>query len=313
MTKETFRLSYDAQTKIAYVLKVKDEMTKNLQEFDNPVVTGFMPQILNPDGTVNKLCPVRSYENYLGHLNEKCPFLWQTPNDAAFEKGENIWYKNKRIGENTLGQFMTELSKNVVMQKKYTNHCLRVTGTTNLTRCNFTSKQIMSVTGHKSLQSLSMYQRVKADEKMMMGMSLAYSLINPVEVQNALEDVPNFETEDPTPARQIIASADQDEKHAQDPFGKNLIPLETAVQPYIPQENMAEGDMDFNLMEIINEVNDEDLMIAATQMEKEYENRVMSTKTAVVRRNQSSDVATNPFSNCKIGSIGTININIYKK
>ena len=214
MTKETFRLAYDTSTKISYILKSKDEMTKNHQESDSSIITGFMPQILNANGTVNKLCPVRSYENYLGHLNEQCPYLWQAANDAAFKKGEQIWYKNKRIGENTLGQFMTELSKHVKIKGKYTNHCLRVTGTTNLTRCNFTSKQTMSVTGHKSLQSLSMYQRVKADEKMMMGMSLAYSLFNPIEAKNALQDAPDFETEEPTP--HPITSP---EKHGLDPTG----------------------------------------------------------------------------------------------
>ena len=117
MTKETFRLAYDPDTKIA-VFKAKDEMTKNHKESNNPVVTGFMPQMLNPDGTVNKLCSVRSYENYIAKLSEKCQFLWQTANDGAYLKGSPVWYKNKRIGENTIGQFMTELCKHVPTGKK---------------------------------------------------------------------------------------------------------------------------------------------------------------------------------------------------
>ena len=312
MTKETFRLAYDSTTKIAYVLKAKDEMTKNHQESDNPVVTGFMPQILNADGTVNRLCPVRSYENYLGHLNEKCNSLWQTPNDAAFQKGFQVWYKNKRIGEHTLGSFMTELSKHITLQKKYTNHCLRVTGTTNLTRCNFTSKQIMSVTGHKSLQSLSMYQRVKADEKMMMGMSLAYSLFNPVEVQKALADAPNFEIEEPRSAPPALAVNCENETHALHPTGTNLLPLESALQPYNTNQNAPDDEYNFDLLDIINDVNDDQLMIAATQMEQDYDKKVTSSTTAVIKKNQTSDNHPSPFANCKIGSIGTININIYK-
>ena len=43
-------------------------------------------------------------------------------------------------------------------------------------------KQIMLVTGHKSIQSLCIYQRVKEDEKLMMGMSLTYSLLHSKEV-----------------------------------------------------------------------------------------------------------------------------------
>ena len=65
----------------------------------------------------------------------------------------------------------------------FTNHCTRVTGATNLARSGkYTPEQIMSVTGHKSIQSLCIYQRVKEDEKLMMGMSLTYSLLNPKEV-----------------------------------------------------------------------------------------------------------------------------------
>ena len=312
MTKETFRLAFDKETKIAYLFKAKDEMTKNHQESDNPVITGFMPQLLNVDGTVNKLCPIRSYENYLGHLFEKCPFLWQTPNDGAFQKGNTIWYKNKRVGENTIGQFMTELCKHVPTSKKYTNHCLRVTGTTNLTRCNFTDKQIMSVTGHKSLQSLSLYQRVKNDEKMMMGMSLAYSLINPSEVQIALNDAKNFEVEQP---RHEPPQENSMEIVQIDPVatGHNLAPLENAVQPYVDQQ-VKEDDVNFDLMEIINEVNDEELMLAATQMETEYQTHKSTSKTAVIRKQAGPpEMAASPFAHCRIGSIGTININIYKQ
>ena len=43
MAKDTFQLAFDTETKIAYVYKSKDEMTKNHQETNNPIVTGFMP------------------------------------------------------------------------------------------------------------------------------------------------------------------------------------------------------------------------------------------------------------------------------
>ena len=109
MKKDTFQLDYDHDTKIACVFKSKDEMTKNHQETKNPIVTGFMPQILNSDGTVNRMCPVHSFENYLNHLNEKNEFLWQMPNQVAFDKGNPVWYKNKRVRENTLGTFMSDL------------------------------------------------------------------------------------------------------------------------------------------------------------------------------------------------------------
>jgi hypothetical protein len=47
-----------------------------------------------------------------------------------------------------------------------------------LGRSNYTAKQIMSVSGHKSVQSVAHYQKIQDDEKMMMGLSLGYLLNN---------------------------------------------------------------------------------------------------------------------------------------
>ena len=140
MKKDTFALEFNPETGMSYVYKRRDEQQKNHKETNNPIITGFMPQMLDGNGHPHKLCPVRSYENYINALCEKCEFLWQTPNDAAYERGEPNWYKNMRVGENKLGVFMQEISTFVGLSTKYTNHCVRVTGTTNLTRANFTSK-----------------------------------------------------------------------------------------------------------------------------------------------------------------------------
>ena len=56
-----------------------------------------------------------------------------------------------------------------------------------LDRSNFTAKQVMSVTGHKSIQRLSIYQKVRKDDKLFMGISLTYSLLHPNEVRKVLD------------------------------------------------------------------------------------------------------------------------------
>ena len=58
---------------------------------------------------------------------------------------------------------------------------LRVTGATNLTRCGFSARQIMAITGHKSIESLAIYQKVQEDEKLKMGISLMFNLFKPAE------------------------------------------------------------------------------------------------------------------------------------
>ena len=71
MIKDTFKLCYDRDTGMAYVKKVQDELTKNHKGKDTvEIVTGFMPQILDADVKPHRLCPVRSFENYIGHFNE---------------------------------------------------------------------------------------------------------------------------------------------------------------------------------------------------------------------------------------------------
>ena len=151
----------------------------------------------------------------------------------------------------------------------------------------------MSVTRHKLIQSLALYQHVKSDEKMMMGMSLAYSLFNPIEVKEALQDFNNFEQQVaalPTPEKPIMMTPPPQEKHALDPTGKNLLPLETALQPYIPPQDTTaqENEFNFDLMEILDEVNDEQMVLAAnqrtTQQHEESMQRSVSTKTAVSRK-----------------------------
>ena len=57
-TKDTFQLTFDSEISITYVKKVTDELSKNHQETDQEIITGFMPQLLDIDGQPHKLCPV---------------------------------------------------------------------------------------------------------------------------------------------------------------------------------------------------------------------------------------------------------------
>ena len=69
MTKNTFQLEYDPETRMSYVRKIVDEIQKNHQETNEEIITGFMPQIIQPNGMPHKLYPVQAFENYLGKLN----------------------------------------------------------------------------------------------------------------------------------------------------------------------------------------------------------------------------------------------------
>ena len=182
MTKTTFQLKFDTDSKISYVEKVQDELTKNHRETDQHIITGFMPQLKNEDGSVHKMCPVRSFENYINKLHPENISLWQTPIPKFTQLQQDIWYKNETVGHNTHEKFMSKLATKCNLSQHYTNHCIRVTSVTNLCSTGqFSAKQIMEVSVHKSIQSLGIYHRVRANEKLMMGMSLTYSILHPQE------------------------------------------------------------------------------------------------------------------------------------
>ena len=93
---------------------------------------------------------------------------------------------------------MSKLSDLGQLSDKYTNHCIRVTGANTLTRVKFSNTQVMAVTGHKSMQSLAIYQRVQDDEKLLMGIKLTYVLRHPEEAQQLmLANMPNDENIEP--------------------------------------------------------------------------------------------------------------------
>ena len=313
MTKQTFRIAVYEGTNIEYVFRAQDEMTKNHKETDSSIITAFMPSIVTADGQPHKNCPLVSFKLYIEHLNEKSNSLWQTPNPAAFLKGNPVWFKNSRVGECTLATFMSSLSTLVGLSYKYTNHCVRVTGATNLTRANFSSNQIMSITGHKSVNSLAMYQRVNANEKMMMGMSLAFNLFRPVLVQQQLQSFTKQQREEikhkerqlalppPPPLQQI------DQNSAE----RQLIPMpaqpvQQAIAPITPQ-NTEMYPSDFDILDFINESTDEEVVLAATQMEKEYASTtttmVTATSTTLVKRSPKKVPTFPTFSSCQIQNI----------
>ena len=197
MSKSTFELVYDEEIKITYLKRKQDETTKNHKETNSEIITGYMLQILDQNGHPHQLCPIHSYKNYINHVHDDCEYLWQTPIPNLANPLYDKWYKREQAHHNILEKFMGNLSKLCQLSQHYTIHCIHVTAVTTLCRNNFSLKQIMSVIGHNSIQSLGMYHRVKSDKKMMMGVSLTCGLMMPgelLQVANNIEKIANPQT-----------------------------------------------------------------------------------------------------------------------
>jgi hypothetical protein len=154
------------------VIKAADELTKNHRENDRTSASGVMPEMGD-----HPLCPVTSYERYLAKLHPESNCLWQRPRDTYLES-DPTWYCNARVGAKSLSTFLSNLSTSCKLSTVYTNHSLRATGITLLSRSGFNFAQICAVSGHKSVSSLAVYQRVDTDEKVRMGQAIAASLVD---------------------------------------------------------------------------------------------------------------------------------------
>ena len=119
--------------------------------------------------TCHEYFPVINFENYISKLNPDCDRLWQYPKDSyMYMSTDECWFQKKPIGRYSLSQFMPKLNQQIGLSTIYTNHYVRATGATIL-GWNFSMAQIMSVTGHKSVSSCAVYQRVSNNEKQVMG------------------------------------------------------------------------------------------------------------------------------------------------
>ena len=105
---------------------------------------------------------------------------------------------------------MPSLSRNCELSTVYTNHSIRVTGATVLSQENFAPNQIMSVTGHKSVSFLAIYQRVSNKEKLEMGQTLTRALTNPM--AQTVENLP--QKENPETAEDLPQTKDLEALHS---------------------------------------------------------------------------------------------------
>ena len=300
MTKKTFALKRDEETGFCYIAKVMDEETKNHKETDTAIITGYMPEIPN-----NKMCPVHSYLTYVCGLSPEVDNLWQVAKFTEFPANprQKVWYGPTPTGHNPLDTFVSTMAKKCGLgAKKYTNHSWRVTAITALSKCKFSNKEIMAITGHKSSSSLEVYQRVHGGEKMKMGHTLGLHL-----------------TSKPTPALMApqqplpIAAPQPSTSNALVPVGGPLTTIDLQQAQIITSPEFPEEDPfpinEREMVKFVEEVEKEnEIMMSQTKRMKTSDGSIM-TEQQVMKKN-SPKLPPFLFHGCKID--GNITINIQK-
>lgn len=102
-------------------------------------------------------CIVQLFEMYLRKIPKENNYLFPMPR-KTFSNQE--WYcEKKNLGKNGLGVMMKNISKDAGLSCIYTNHCIRVTTISNLSRQGYSAEEISSVSGHKNASSVQRYVR----------------------------------------------------------------------------------------------------------------------------------------------------------
>ena len=102
-----------------------------------------------------RLCPVKTFETYLSHLNPNLDALWQRPLENWSKS--KCWYANIPLGAKTLGSLLANMSLRYNLSQRYTNHSLRVTGCQLLDDAGIEGRHIIRISGHKNEGSIKNY------------------------------------------------------------------------------------------------------------------------------------------------------------
>ena len=168
--------------------------------------------------------------------------------------------------------------------EKYTNHCLRVTAINTLKRRNYSNKDVRSVSGHKSSNSLEIYERTDDSTKIRMGSDLGQILVNPNPTVPAI----TYPVMQPAPQQQNVLALPPPIVIKNQPASFNTIDqialavIRTPIQaPTVPKQIVAVPDETSTVL-VPNTIpqnqlmlSDEEIVNIIQQCEKENESRMM--------------------------------------
>ena len=157
MLKSSFVTHTNPETGLRFITK-RDELTKNHRGNDPTAYSGFIPETGTDD------CPFKSFKKYVSKLHPEQERLW-CKSRSSFKEDDDTWYTKTPVGVNSLQKFLPRLSEKCGLSQIYKNHCIRVTTATLLHQEKFSMGEVQSITGHKSISSLAVYQRTSTDQK----------------------------------------------------------------------------------------------------------------------------------------------------
>ena len=148
---------------------------------------GRMYQTEHPNDGYNAL------HLYLEKLNRKCSAFFQYPKRSWKRPPEAVWFENRCLGLNKLGDMMKILSKAANQSKIYTNHSVRATAITLWSDVGLSNRHILSLSGHRNENSLRSYNTRPSSQQLQLCSNVLSTALNSAD-QHLL---PQKETQQP--------------------------------------------------------------------------------------------------------------------
>ena len=220
----TFKIMYNEATK-----KSQGDESRELNH---------KPIILSQPG--DPRCPVNSFKLYLSKIaGNKIEDFLQTPN-SNFRNTNDKWFKNSPVGINTIGSFMSEISKRAGLSFRYMNLCIGCTTASAMKRCGYNLSDIAHVTGHKNIESLKYYleKPTMQDKENYSSDLFKYAGTDNTNNTTNDSDMSDFETPPPTPPakRQKKTTPTTNKKK---PISTVSCPNNQQLMPHQPQMDIG--------------------------------------------------------------------------
>ncbi len=154
LTPSSFTFLHD-ENKRPYATMTHDEASKNhpggVDDAESFEKEGRMYKASDdPNDGFNAL------QLYISKQNPNCSAFYQYPK-RKWSPDCLIWYENRPLGVNKLGDMMKDISAEAELSQKYTNHCVRATAITLWSNAGLANRHIMAISGHRNEQSLRSY------------------------------------------------------------------------------------------------------------------------------------------------------------
>lgn len=149
-------------------------------------------RIINPKAfaTGDNQCPVDIFRKFISHRplsmrKSESPLFLQVRHNIDFHL-ERIWYYEKPMGKNSIGNFMKGARDILPKTRgKVANHSARKTSLTNLLGANINPLHVQQISGHKKLESLNTYNQATLQQQKQMSDIIAGKQNRPLCTSNS--------------------------------------------------------------------------------------------------------------------------------